>query len=756
MVRIGLAVLVSLASVACGTGGHRLGGSGGSGGGGADGCPPGERELSDGRCLPAGEQADGCAAGEIADEGACRPAGLGPADCAEGFAHDGDVGCEPILPAEACGPGLWAIPGDSACRDFTSCGAGPWPDVMTPGASLVHVDASATAPADGSAGAPFAAIQPAVDAAPDGAFIVIAQGSYDGPVAVSDKRVTLWGRCGSLVTLWAQGGSALTFGPGSEGSEARGLAITGDGHAITVNDAAGIVLTDMWIHDLSGHGVHAERQTAPTDVTVRSSLIDHVTGRGIYAVGAAITADSVAIRDMQENALLMGRAVDTDLQPDTLEPNVVTLERVHIERASDIGVMVHASTGTMHASLVEHTLARSDGRSGRGANVQTDTADRPGRLTITGSVIDGAFDGGAVAANAELTLDRVVVRNVEVNQQDLFRGYGVAAVGLAVAPTRVVVRRSLVEAAHEAGIVNIGGDLDMESVVVRDTQPIYDAIHPDLPRAFGGRGVVTQPEHLLGLPATTVIRGSVIRDNVEAGVAVFGAGLTLEGSRVEGQLPIEGRFGRGVVVQYYPLALMPAQATLRDTVISANHEAGISVTGSEVTVEGVLMEDNLPSLLSNAGVGMLVELEVETLAPASAQIRDSILRRNVTAALIVGGAEVTIAHSLVASTLPAPSDTATFGDGLAALWLFAPAHLVALDNLVIDTERAGAAAFGATMDLGGNVFECAAIDLAADAYEGIDATVNDLGDNHCGCGQQVRPCKALSASLTPPEPPPPL
>ncbi|RLB45859.1 MAG: hypothetical protein DRI90_27985, partial [Deltaproteobacteria bacterium] len=63
-------------------------------------CLPPSRLVNE-RCLEPGVQDDGCPAGTLGlADGSCQPAGVPSGGCADGFVHDGEVGCEPILPAE--------------------------------------------------------------------------------------------------------------------------------------------------------------------------------------------------------------------------------------------------------------------------------------------------------------------------------------------------------------------------------------------------------------------------------------------------------------------------------------------------------------------------------------------------------------------------------------------------------------------------------------------------------------------------------
>src|SRR5262245_3149914 len=98
-----LALLV-LAVVMAGCGpGEDLPGSGAPGGPTA--CFPGELPLEGGGCQPAGLPPDmPCPPGETPinggtrNGGSCQPAGVPPDGCGQGFVHDGNGGCNPILP----------------------------------------------------------------------------------------------------------------------------------------------------------------------------------------------------------------------------------------------------------------------------------------------------------------------------------------------------------------------------------------------------------------------------------------------------------------------------------------------------------------------------------------------------------------------------------------------------------------------------------------------------------------------------------
>lgn len=82
--------------------------------------------------------------------------------------------------------------------DESGCGASTGPGVDEPGAvcdgqAVLCVDDDAAAGGDGTAGAPFRSIQDAVEAAPEGATIQVAEGSYDENVGVERKALRIHG-----------------------------------------------------------------------------------------------------------------------------------------------------------------------------------------------------------------------------------------------------------------------------------------------------------------------------------------------------------------------------------------------------------------------------------------------------------------------------------------------------------------------------------------------------------------------------------
>ncbi|HZO17281.1 MAG TPA: integrase core domain-containing protein [Polyangiaceae bacterium] len=365
MWRAGAAVLVSLAGMGCSAESEDAPP--------ADTCAPPKRIVGE-RCLEPGVQDDGCPAGTLAvGDGSCQPAGVPPELCAEGFVHDGDAGCEPVLPPAPCDKGQMAIAGESACHPVMACGSGTWGDIPIDQAT-VHVDNTyAGGDSDGSLLRPWTSITSAVAAAPPGALIAIAAGSYVEDVDV-DKPVRLWGVCPAEVELagTADGSAALSFRPCSSGSEVRGLAITGVQLGVLVAGSADIVLEQLWIHDTLSRTVNVQSTADLTSVTLRSSLIEENHDIGVIVFGSEATLEGVVVRDTLPRARDQeaGRGIVSAIS-DSGSRSTAHIKSSLVQRNHDLGVFVAASDATLEGLIVRGTLPRaSDGgfrrRRGRG------------------------------------------------------------------------------------------------------------------------------------------------------------------------------------------------------------------------------------------------------------------------------------------------------------------------------------------------------------------------------------------------------
>ncbi|HZO15595.1 MAG TPA: DUF1565 domain-containing protein, partial [Polyangiaceae bacterium] len=231
-------------------------------------------------------------------DGSCVRPGVPPDGCADGFVHDGEYGCSPILPEAPCPPGRIAVPGDTMCRPVMPCGAGKWGDIPVDG-STEYVDAAYTGvESDGSESRPWKTIGAAVAAAASNAIVAVARGSYVEDVAVSGKPVKLWGVCPDEVELVGTGveDGALFIGAFASGSEVHGLAMRGAGLAVVHSGSEAVIFDRVWVHDAAWVGIYSDGQLGPTSFVMRGSLVESNHEYGVLVIDGEALVETSSVR----------------------------------------------------------------------------------------------------------------------------------------------------------------------------------------------------------------------------------------------------------------------------------------------------------------------------------------------------------------------------------------------------------------------------------------------------------------------------
>jgi hypothetical protein len=660
---------------------------------------------------------------------------LTPGDCADGFSHDGDRGCEPVLPAEDCIAGQMAIPGETTCHEVAPCASGTWGDIPIDAASE-HVDISFIGMSDGSSANPWGSIQAAVDAAVSGAVIAIAEGSYVEDVVIVGKAVRLWGRCPALVEVVGTGLSAIRIEVGADASEVRSLAIRGGGVGVLMSGSLDVVVDSVWIHDNDDRGVDVEAALGPSSITVRNTLIEQFRNDGIYALGAAVSIEGSVVRD----ALPASMGVAVYYEPALDVAPTLRLIGSLVERTYATGVLISGGDGTIAASVVRDTELGAQGVNSRGISVQHHpTADAPGSLDLSGSLIERSHDVGVLVAAAEATLEAIVVRDITADGTD-FSGTGIAVSDVpGIGPSAVTLTNSLIDRSRAQGALSQGSNLTIEATVVRDIQPGAEG---------NGRGVVVQLNEQTGSPGVLVLRGSLVERALSTGVFVQSAEATIEATIVrDTQLDVDGLFGRGVTAQPHAIG-PPSVLTLRTSLLSGNHEIGVHISGAQASIEASEVRDMLPNADGLLGRGVNVQPSSFTEATSTLVMNGSLVQDSQEIGIAIRDTVASLDNCVVEGTRATPDEL--FGDGLLALSDMQLAHVTLTGVHVIDSARAAVSSFGATISLSGSSFVCQRFDFNGEPYFDFDHAFENLGGNLCGCPSADKTCKLVSAGLEPP------
>ncbi|MBW2457946.1 MAG: right-handed parallel beta-helix repeat-containing protein, partial [Deltaproteobacteria bacterium] len=434
-------------------------------------CEPGELSV-DGTCLTAGVQANGCEAGQVDDGSGCRPAGLPPDRCAS--ADDG--GCVPLLPADPCGAGQLALPGETTCRDVAPCGSGTWGDILVE-QNTQFVDAAYTGGnSDGTLAQPWTTVGQAVAAADSDAIVAIAAGSYSGVVTLS-KPVRLWGRCPSLVELTATGGSVnntIRVVSSGAGSEIRGLALTGSARGLVIFEATDVSARELWIHDCGLEGFDA---WDGGELTLSDSLVEHTTGFGGFLYEGRVTVERTVIRDVEPEAGsgwfgigILGQRADADGAESSITVTDSLIERTHWA-----GIAARGAEAVVTNTVVRDISSEgeSQGRAHGIEVVANDVTLESGALTLKSSVIEHTRMDGVVLHGADGLVEATAIRHVQAADDTGVFGSGISAVHHNEVPVgaSVDVRGCVITHTQEDGIAFFGGSGSVEGTLITDVTP---------------------------------------------------------------------------------------------------------------------------------------------------------------------------------------------------------------------------------------------------------------------------------------------
>jgi hypothetical protein len=687
-----------------------------------------------------------CAPGEwLNDALECVPAGV-PADgCAEGFVHDGDRGCEPVLPPAKCPTGQMAVPGETQCREIAPCGTGTWGDIPTE-LNTEHVDRSYTGGnSDGSSAAPWRTIGTALSAAEDGAIVALAAGSYPEGLLLRDKRVRLWGRCPSMVEISGSGLQPMTIDvrAGADGSVLRGFAVIGNGLGVVLRGSNQLELDQLWIHDCADRGIVVNRELGVTSFTLQNSLVERNVELGVIVIGGDGEISSSVVRDtLVNNQGYYGRGI-TVQRTDAGDPASLVLRGSLVEGNVDGGVMVLGASANVQRSVVRDTAPSPPDVISAGFTVAYDpTVNGDASLSLSGSVLERNSGGGLLIRAASAEVDTTVSRD---NVADVVQngGFGMFVDEDDLGPASLVLRASLVDGNVGDGVYANGSTLAIDSSVVRRTQLTAAGEY--------GTGVTASPHPLSGVPSSLTLRTSLIEDNHFAGVYVGASDATLSALVVRGtKSTTSGEFGQGVRAQSHPQTGAPATMDVDSVLLEHNSEVGLLVASSIAKLARSVVRATRPNGLGYGGRGVSVQTDNGLGGSADVGVFGTLVQDSVEAGIYADNSDIDVASCTVEDT--GASAGGAFGDGILLASLAVVSHGVVTTTRVSGSARAAIGSFGATVALGDSLLSCQTFDVFGADHQGHAFAFEDRGGNLCGCPEADSACELRGEGIAPPPP----
>ncbi len=215
-------------------------------------------------------------------------------------------------------------------------------------------------------------------------------------------------------------------------------------------------------------------------------------------------------------------------------------------------------------------------------------AERSGRdvsITVRDTLVERASWHAVFLYGAEATLERVVVRQTQLNSEGM-RGRAIVAVpdpnpGV---PSDVTLRRVVSRDNYWRGIEVIGSESLVEDTVVLDI-----AHEPGNDR--GGQAMGVWDSSDTGARSHAVLRRVELGRSAECGLAVQGSSVEAEGLTVHDMVAVPHRVDTGLGVCAFGLAEAMTTLTIRDALIDGAVTGGVITTDTDATLEGVLVRN---------------------------------------------------------------------------------------------------------------------------------------------------------------------
>lgn len=367
-----------------------------------------------------------------------------------------------------------------------------------------------------------------------------------------------------------------------------------------------------------------------------------------------------------------------------------------------------------------------------GANLQ---AEAPTRAVLRSVLVERATGTGVVNFGGEMELDSSEIRATAVSATEKGLGVGTQPrLGSTMRPTSWI-HHTRIDGSTEAGLFTVSADALIESVSIDATKPT--------PSETLGYGVAVQAG---SEPSDVDVHGLHVRGSYTGGVFVHGSVARLDTVTIEETLPQPSTEGSG-----NGLVIAPGDdgtASIVDATwgyIAASHEAGVAVTNSSLVMSGFIVRTTAAIPGGELGHGFSING-----AGATLDLLGSVVRSNTAMGVQIDDATASLLGVVIEGTASSPAGL--YGDGAVVVSSGSGSRgsLDVTACVISDSLRAGLSSFGADATVESSALDCNAIALVAEPHAAESPAVEDGGSNRCGCGDVPSPCKVQSARLVPP------
>jgi hypothetical protein len=322
---------------------------------------------------------------------------------------------------------------------------------------------------------------------------------------------------------------------------------------------------------------------ARSTATVRTSVVDGNREVGIYVQGADATLEACVVRGTQPRAgdQKGGEGIAVVDDPASHARANATVSGCAVEGDGYAGILVQGSDAAIAATLVRDTQPQAgDQTGGVGIWIRDDeTTQASAKATVSACLVENNRTAGVFVQGADVQIEGTVVQGTQPQASDQAGGYGIDVEPDpgTHASANATVDACLVENNRTAGVLVLASTATIEASVVRGTQPQASDL-----TAGVGIDVLYDPATFAGANAT--VRDCVVDGNREVGVLVLGSTATIEGTLVTGTQAQanDGSGGDGMAVA---ADLSSATATITASRVEGSARAGIAVFGAALSLD---------------------------------------------------------------------------------------------------------------------------------------------------------------------------
>jgi len=587
-------------------------------------CSGGLKGPMEATCTPVGVET--CSAGPAGLKGLKGPAdptctSVGPpTTCLTGWAQIAKGWCEPVLPSGACAVGTMEVIGSATCQPIGDCGTGAYGTIQTDSKTLFVDQTYAGGGSDGTQAKPYTTLGDALQAAPSGAQIAVAAGTYQEDLAIK-QPLTIEGRCAQKVVIKGQSSSAAAVEIQAKVT-LRGLTVTGPGEGIRATGAE-VLVERVAVQQCGALGILAHKSAK---VTLRYALVQGNHGAGVELRGSTAALEHAVVRGTESDVTTKLGGEGILATAEGAASSTLTLGDCVIAGNRNNGVSIAGTTAIVDRTVISGTRPRAKDTTG-GAGVKA--AGAQAILTVRDGIVADNQHPGVSLLGAQATLERTVVRDTLSRDLDKTGGDGIQAIFDSAGPAKLTLKQCLLDSNHNIALVVAGSEATLERTAVQNT----------LPQGKDGKyGIGLQAGAWLAKePQSTVsISECIFAGNSYEGIILFGARATLKRTVVH-----DTTYDAGVIAK--AMGSLKADLTLSDCLVQGNRRVGVHVEGSKGLLERTVVKSTEAWTNKHYGVGLWA-------VGAEVTVRECLVTNNRQSGIVLTAAKATVERTVVKDT----------------------------------------------------------------------------------------------------------